>query len=205
MSAASPPLTSLHPSNGLREVWLQAAASFLMDYLVEHGLPCVAVRVSCGWPVRGGVSRRRTVIGQCFAPQTCADGIPQIFISPKLADSLDVLGTLLHELLHASVGCEAKHGRVFSQAARAVGLAGPPTATVVGDALRPFLVAYVEQVGPYPHAAITLKPKEAVGSRLRLYECACDPPVKVRVASDTFAARCLICEEDFTQVVKEES
>src|SRR5207248_10497975 len=142
-----------------REAWLHAAASFLLDYMVEQGLPSVAVRVSCGWPVRGGVARRRTVIGQCFAPSACKDGKPQIFISPLLSESIDVLGTLLHELLHASVGCQHGHKKPFSQAARKVGLAGPPTATTVDDSLRPLLFSYMEQVGPYPHATITVKPK----------------------------------------------
>lgn len=187
-----------------REAWLQAAASFLFDHIAAQGLPRVIVRVSCGWPVRGGVSRRRTVIGQCFPPSLCTDGTPQIFISPRLSDSVDVLGTLLHEILHASVGCQHGHKKPFSQAARKVGLAGPPTATVVGDGLRPLLLSYVERVGPYPHAAITVKPKTKVGSRLRLYQCGCTPPVKVRVASDSFAAVCLHCNEDFEQVTSDD-
>lgn len=189
-----------------REAWLHTAAGFLLDYLVQHGLPRVEVRVSCGWPVRGGIGRRQTVIGQCFPPQVCADGRTQIFISPRLADPVEVLGTLLHELIHASVGCEHGHSAVFSQAARRVGLAGPPTATVVSDALRPMLLAYVAQVGSYPHAAIRLKvPEQRAGSRLRLYECGCDPVVKVRVASDRFQAICEVCGEAFVQVTKEEA
>jgi hypothetical protein len=186
-----------------REAWLQAAASFLMDHLVARDLPRVEVRVSCGWPVRGGVARRRTVIGQCFPPTSSRDGKPQIFISPLLSDSIDVLGVLLHELIHASFGCRFGHGKESSQAARSAGLVGPPTATTVGDVLRPLLVGYVEQVGPYPHAAITVKPKDKVGSRLRLYQCGCEPAVKVRVASDTFQARCLVCGVLFEQVVKD--
>jgi hypothetical protein len=188
---------------GYREAWLQAAASFLCNHIAAHDLPRVNVRVSCGWPVRGGIARRRTVIGQCFPPSLCKDGTPQIFISPRLAESIDVLGTLLHELLHASVGCQHGHKKPFSQAARKVGLAGPPTATIVGESLRPVLLSYVERVGPYPHAAITVKSKEKVGSRLRLYQCGCHPPVKVRVASDTLAAVCLTCDEEFMQVVKD--
>jgi len=189
---------------GYREAWLQAAASFLFDHIVEHGYPRVEVRVSCGWPVRGGIARRRTVIGQCFPPSACKDGKQQIFVSPLLSESIDVLGTLLHELLHASFGCQHGHKKPFSQAARKVGLAGPPTATTVGDGLRPLLVSYIERVGPYPHAAITVKPKVKVGSRLRLYQCGCTPPVKVRVASDSFAAVCLHCDTDFTQVVTDD-
>ena len=188
-----------------REAWLQAAGSFLLDCLAAYGLPRVAVRVSCGWPVRGGAALRRAVIGQCFPPSVCKDGTAQIFISPRLSDSIEVLGTLLHELLHASVGCQYGHRQPFSQAARKVGLVGPPTATAVGDALRPSLLAYIEQVGPYPHAAIRFTSKEKGGSRLRLYECRCAPPVKVRVASDTFQAVCLLCEAAFMQVVKEDA
>lgn len=187
-----------------REAWLQEAASFLLEIMEQQKLARVDVRVSCGWPSRGGVGQRRTVIGQCFASQVCADGRPQIFISPRIADSVEVLGTLLHELIHASVGCEHGHGAVFSQAARKVGLAGPPTATTVGDTLRPVLQAYCDRAGVYPHAAIQVKAKaKKPGSRLRLYECGCDPVVKVRVASDAFQARCQVCGEMFAQVVRE--
>jgi len=188
-----------------REAWLQTAAGFLLDLMEQHGLPRVEVRVSCGWPSRGGLAPRRTVIGQCFPPQICADGCPQIFISPRLADAVEVLGTLLHELIHASVGCQHGHRAKFSQAARKVGLDGRPTATTVGDALRPFLLAYVAQTGEYPHAAIQVQiaQQHQAGSRLRLYQCNCDPVVRVRVASDQFQATCNRCGHGFVQLVKE--
>src|SRR6266700_1956243 len=186
----------------LREAWLERAASFLVDYMVQCGLPRTAVRVSCGWPSRGGLAARVAVIGQCFPPTVCRDGIPQVFVSPRIEDSLQVLGVLLHELVHAAIGCQFGHRKEFSQAARRVGLVGPPTATTVGDELRPLLQAYVERVGVYPHAAIQPKVKAKAGSRLRLYQCACEPPLKVRVASDVFQARCLVCCTLFVQVVK---
>ncbi len=189
----------------LREAWLQEAASFLIDHMTKQGLPATAARVSCGWPSRGGLSARQAVIGQCFSPTICRDGKPQIFISPRLDDSLEVLGTLLHELVHASVGTDKKHGKVFSQAARKVGLTGPPTATTVGDGLRPLLQSYIDRAGLYPHAAILPPHKEKAGSRLRLYECSCEPVVKVRVASDRFQARCEVCEELFTLVEPQEA
>jgi hypothetical protein len=40
------------------------------------------------------------------------------------------------------------------------------------------------------------------GSRMRLYECKCDKPVKVRVASDEFKAHCDLCHEPFVKVDK---
>jgi hypothetical protein len=184
----------------LREVWLERAASFLLDYMVQQGLPRVAVRVSCGWPSRGGLAARVAVVGQCFPPTMCRDGIPQIFVSPRIDDSLQVLGTLLHELVHASVGCQYQHRKEFSQAARRVGLAGPPTATTVGESLRPVLMRCVAVYGPYPHAAIQPHVKQKVGSRLRLYQCQCAAPIKVRVASDGFEARCMRCGGLFSRV-----
>jgi hypothetical protein len=184
----------------LREVWLEQAASFMIDFLVGQGLPSTDVRVSCGWPSRGGLTPRRTVVGQCFPPHVCSDGRPQIFISPRIADSIEVLGTLLHELLHASIGCEYGHGKKFSQAAKKVGLVRPWTAISVGDRLRPFLEQFIAHAGSYPHAAIQTKPTDAVGSRLRLSECNCQPPIKVRVASDVLQARCLMCNEVFCLV-----
>lgn len=183
----------------LREYWLRRASTFLIDHMARCGLPRVVVRVSCGWPSRGGLGQGKAVIGQCFSPQVCAGGIPQIFISPRLAESVEVLGTLLHELVHASVGTQYGHKKEFSQAARKVGLAGPPTATVVGESLRSLLQHYVEQLGAYPHAAIVPQVKGKVGSRLRLYKCICQPPVKVRVACDDFQARCLTCGGVFVQ------
>lgn len=186
----------------LREQWLEQASAFLIEHMVSCGLSAVQIRVSCGWPSSGGMGTTKVVIGQCFPPTLCQDGIPQIYISPRLSDSVEVLATLLHELVHASVGCQFGHRKQFSQAARKVGLDGPPTATVASETLRPALQDFVAQVGPYPHAAIIPKAKEKKGSRLRLYECACSPPIKVRVASDQFEAQCLKCDEPFTLVEK---
>ena len=184
----------------LREYWLERAVAFLNDMLVSHDLPVPDVRVSCGWPVSGGLRARGQVIGQCFSPKVAKDGKAHIFISPLIAESVEVLGTLLHEMLHASVGVQHGHRKPFSQPARLVGLDGPPTATVVSDALRPVLQHFVDEVGMYPHAPIRPLPKQKVGSRLRLYECSCEKPVKVRVAQDSFSARCLVCGELFVVV-----
>ncbi len=190
-------MSEQYVASQLREHWLRQAAVFLLDHMQRCGLKNVAVRVSCGWPSSGGLGVGKMTVGECFSPRICADGIPQIFISPRVAESVEVLGILLHELIHASVGNEHGHKKVFSQAARACGLEGPPTATVVGDKLRPVLVQYVQASGVYPHAAICPVVKEKKGSRLRLYECLCEPPMKVRVASDDFVALCLRCNNPF--------
>lgn len=182
----------------LREAWLEQAVEFLRDYMEAHGLLFSSLpRVSCGWPSRGGLAPHVRVNGQCFPPNLCEDGRPQIFITPILADSIEVLGGLLHELIHAAVGCEHGHRKPFSRAAQKVGLVRPWVATTVGDRLRPMLERFVAVYGPYPHAAIQPQLNAPKGSRLRLYECNCQPPVKVRVASDALQAQCLLCGNPF--------
>ena len=189
---------------GYREAWLQAAASFLFDHIAAHDLPRMNVRVSCGWPVRGGVARRRTVIGQCSRPRSARMALPK---SSSLPASLIVWMSSVRFSMNFYMPRSAANMDTINRSPRRAhkfGLGGPPTATVVGENLRPLLLSYVERVGLYPHAAITVKSKEKVGSRLRLYQCRCNPPVKVRVASDTFEAVCLNCDEDSTQVVKDD-
>lgn len=187
----------------LREWWLFEAAKFLLEMMEAAGMTTVPIRVSCGWPSRGGLGKGPHVIGQCFAQEVCADGVSQIFISPRIADSMQVLGTLLHELIHATVGCKHGHRKEFSQPARMLGLIGPPTATEVGPELAQVLAVFVNQIGPYPHAPIVMQHKPKVGSRLRLYECQCEQPVKLRVARDDLRVMCLECETLFTLVESE--
>ncbi len=118
-----------------RESWLYHATVFLFDHMQRCDLSLVPIRVSCGWPLSGGAGQKQVTIGQCFPLTMCADGVVQVFISPRLSDSIDVLGTLLHELIHASFNGRFGHRKEFSQAAKRVGLAGPPTATIVGPEL----------------------------------------------------------------------
>ena len=195
----------------LREAWLEQAVILLREYMASCSVYLYSYpRASCGFPSRGGEGRTVRTVGQCFSPKVCRDGRSQIFISPVVSGSIEVLGILLHELIHAAAGVEHKHGKVFSQAAKRVGLVRPWRATTIGETLRPVFDRFVTLLGPYPHAAIQLEatqratsretsdvPEKSMGSRLRLYECNCNPPVKVRVASNHFQARCLRCDNLF--------
>jgi hypothetical protein len=77
-----------------------------------------------------------------------------VFISPTLADAVEVLATLVHELAHCAVGVEHKHKGPFRKCAKAVGLEGKMTATTAGDELASQLTALSDRVGVYPHAAL---------------------------------------------------
>lgn len=156
-----------------RNAWLAKASRFCAGLLFDAGYPVpVNVRVSLGWTSSG---LRSKAIGECWTSAASGDGHFEVFISPKLADAQEILATLLHELVHAAVGLEAKHNAPFRKAALAVGLTGKMTATVAGDALKATFAEWLAKVGDYPAAGLngqsSAKPKQ--GTRMLKVECAC--------------------------------
>jgi hypothetical protein len=167
-------MTELATRPETREQWLERAVLKLRPILDEvkdafheedeadsRDLP--AVRVSVGWPSRNGLGKKSKTIGQCWKSKVATDGLPQIFISPLLGgsvrgDVIEMLGVLLHELIHAWDDCESGHKGRFVRTIRAIGLEGKPTATTVGADLAERLNAVIEELGDYPHA--TLNPFE---------------------------------------------
>lgn len=144
-------------------------------------------------------------------------------------DWVQVAGTTIHELAHVLAGWGAGHGKEWKAACGRLGLrrvhaAGTKyrLANFEGD-LRMVLVTTPKPDDGEPVCNLlgvggkpaTLKPCTAgigtrggqsrgagSGSRLRLFECECVPPVKARVARDTFAATCDCCSGPFHLVVK---
>lgn len=114
------------------------------------------MRISVGWP--GGRSNRNRTIGQCWPTTSSEDGVNQIFMSPIRGedDTQNVLGTLLHEMIHAVDDCESGHKGNFARIAKAVGFLPKLTSSDNRtDELNDVLDEVAELVGPFPHAAIT--------------------------------------------------
>jgi len=134
-----------------REAWLNAAVKLLQPIFAQHGFTIPEVKVSCGFPSSGLRSR---AIGQCWSSKASEDGINQIFISPELSSSVEVLDTLAHELVHAVDNCEHRHGPEFKKIALSIGLEGKMRQASAG----PYLLAQLEQIakklGNYPHAKL---------------------------------------------------
>lgn len=155
-----------------REAWLQRAISICDEKLFKpHGHTVPPVKVSVGFP-GGGSARKR--IGEHWHPEASEDKLGSIFISPVLEEAADVLGTLVHEMVHAAVGNEAGHGPIFKKCALAVGLEGKMRSAGAGEKLKAFFTAEVIAViGEYPHRKLNLSERPTKKQTTRMIKCEC--------------------------------
>lgn len=144
-----------------REGWLNAALPHVKAIIEQHGWKVPGnLQLSVGWPKGSGEA-----IGQCYSKGAAHDGKTwNIFIAPDLTDASRVLDVLLHELIHATVGLDEKHGGQFKKLAKACGLTGKMTATVAGEQLQAELTQIAEALGPYPHVGMH-KPQKKAAAR----------------------------------------
>ena len=138
-----------------REQWLEAAAKELVPAFTAAGMTYPEkLRMTCGFPSRRATGAGSKFIGQCFAPTASADGTTEVMVSPVIAEAMDVLAVLGHELVHACVGCDKGHGPEFRDGAIGIGLAGKMTATVPGEMFSATALPIIAKLGTYPHATL---------------------------------------------------
>lgn len=121
----------------------------------------------------------------------------------------DVLGTLLHEQLHAwqeEHGKPSKrnyHNRQFQRKAAELGLIVSPQGYQQYETPEhsPFFSLLEKHEIRLPKLSepdrLKGHRKRAGNSKMKLWVCACRPPIKVRVGRKDFQARCLICGCNF--------
>lgn len=135
-----------------REEWLNAFVAAASPKFKDIGAPIPKkLRCSVGFPSSG---KRSKVIGECWASSVSSDGNFEIFITPTIGDASRIADILTHELVHAAVGHEAKHGPVFKRAATALGLVGKMTATTAGPEWHEWADPILKALGPLPHAQL---------------------------------------------------
>lgn len=159
-----------------REEWLLAALDLMRPLFENRGYEVPKVRVSCGWPSRGGLSVKSKVLGQAWCKTASSDKIGQIFISPYLDKTVDpygVLPVLLHEQVHQVVGVKERHNKVFGKCARALGLEGKLTSTFASKELLGVCKEWDEKLGPYPHAKLDGTKSPVKKQSTRLVKCEC--------------------------------
>jgi hypothetical protein len=180
-----------------REKWLQDAVEAMRPLYAEAGTPLPElVKASFGFPSRKPLK----VLGQCH--YTATDKIPQVYVTPRLADSAEVLSTLAHELCHAALPAEVGHKRQFSALGTRLGLVGKPTEMGAGPELLVRLNAIVSAIGPVPHSALTLANIAKVQST-RLLKCTCpECGYTVRVTRkwlDVAMPTCTVCQVEMME------
>jgi len=175
-----------------RESWLRSASNELRPYFesVGYTLPN-NIRFAIAFPSTG---RRGARIGECWHSDTSEDGNFEIIIRSDQADPLDVLGVLVHELVHVVVPIDAGHGKPYRDAALKIGLTGKMRQAMPGPLLHDRLKELAAQLGPLPHARLNIdrgrdnkgpadRPKKQ-GTRMLKAECADEScSFVVRVAS----------------------
>src|SRR4051812_1552504 len=144
-----------------REAWLQRAIDIYFRPVFDqlgYAIPPV-IHVSVGWGAGRAGAESKDIAGQCWGGSASADSYPHIFISPAVGDAAEVLGILAHELVHATLDPFLDHGKDFRDLATAIGLMGKMTATTPDMATYTqymLLASDGEELGPYPHSAISL-------------------------------------------------
>jgi predicted Zn-ribbon and HTH transcriptional regulator len=179
-----------------RELWLVQASDILLDELIMPKTTAARppVRVSVGWPAGSAKA-----IGQCWARANSSSGHNELFITPAISDSMLVLQTLVHELIHAVDDCQSGHKGPFAALARAVGLEGPLTATKAGPGLAEFLGVVHKELGDIPHATLETSNRKKQSTRMLKAECSsCEfsfRASKTQLDKMPTPALCPVCEE----------
>ena len=153
-----------------REAWLLAAADRLWnDVTAAGGERPKNFRVSCGWPSKSALrtaSSRSRRIGEAWHSEASEDQAREVFISPALADEVEVMAVLLHEMIHAALPADAGHGPAFQAIMRKVRLGGKPTATVPTEELTEDLRVAAHELGRYPHEKLDSTPRAKKPGRM---------------------------------------
>lgn len=162
-------------------MWLnEALDNHIRPHFKDAGYTIPAhVRISTGWPSKGGLAVKRRTIGQAWHEDSSKDGTREIIISLYLDDPIEVLATLEHECIHVTVGNEVGHGKPFVDCMKAIGLEGKPTSTHAGDELKKLYREWIKSLGLYPHAAVDASKAPKQGTRLLKLECGCGCKARV--------------------------
>lgn len=148
------PVNDRYPT---REQWLEAGVELLSKrYFFKTSMKLGPISVSCGVP------SLVNCVGECWPKETTKGSSTPIFICPSHPDGVAALDTLLHELVHACVGCAEGHGKEFQRVCGLVGLTeGKPKSASANAETIEVLKGMVDELGPFPNVPLNkTKPKK---------------------------------------------
>jgi hypothetical protein len=154
-----------------RETWLAEAAQQLYPKFEQIGFKLPVFRIGVGFGPTGARKESTKILGVTLHTSIAADNINEVWISPENADSIQMLETMVHEMIHVATNLNTGvpgnvHGGTFAEAATRIGLEGPLTATHAGPDLRMDLELIAASLGRYPGALVDtsrLKARVPVG------------------------------------------
>ena len=166
-------MTSMKKTNFVREVWLNDAVEELRGLFKEQGYTFGKVNISVGWP--GGTrGNHSSSIGQAWESQVSSDSRNNIFISPAINNTEEVLSVIAHELCHVVNDCQDAHNKPFIDIAKKIGLMQPWTATKASKELKEQLGIIADKIGKYKGPKIDLEYSDKPKQTTRLVKVQCN-------------------------------
>tara|TARA_R110002167_G_scaffold101414_2_gene264095 strand:- start:173 stop:769 length:597 start_codon:yes stop_codon:yes gene_type:complete len=163
-----------------RETWLNLMIDKAVPLFDNAGFKISDIRTklkpSCSMMVGQRKSSKFGAIGQHLPTDWNAKKNHELLISPVLEDSVQVVGVLIHEMVHAiqrklyGKGVKA-HGKEFKAIAIAVGLQGKMTATTESPELKIKIENWIKELGKYPHNKINFDTRKKQSTRMNKLIC----------------------------------
>jgi len=149
ITTKAPNSANTHPN---RESWLQAAINELrLDFeRLGYALPD-KIRSAIAFTSTG---KRGHMPGEVWHPESSDDQHFEVIIRADIADPVDVLGVLVHELIHTLLPPAVKHGKQFRNIAHRIGLEGQMRHTRPTPILKERLQKLAVSLGALPHAKL---------------------------------------------------
>lgn len=155
-----------------REAWLNAFADAMRPKFASLGVPLPEkVRIAIAF-TSGGT--RGKSIGECWDSRASRDGSFEIMIRPDHEDAFKICETTLHELIHAAVGLECKHGGKFKAIATVLGFQAPVRSGGLHDEAKAAIMPTIEALGPMPHAALDFANRPKKKQATAMIKCECE-------------------------------
>lgn len=162
-----------------REEWLKRAVRTLRPLLRKAD-----IEMRPRWQVSMSLTSANGAIGQFWYESSSENGqVTNILISPTLSDPVEVLDTLLHEMIHASLPVRTGHGPKFQKACRLIGMTkGSPKSAGAGPELRAELERVAAFLGEFNHTALVPSKTKRRGTKWPVYCSTHDERYRVQIS-----------------------
>lgn len=200
--------------NSKRVAWYEEAYKRIREKIVPEAPP--EVTLSIGFPSKKR-SGKNMVVGECAFDCIKDHGLGfggENLITLHLLQGHDIvatMATLVHEMIHAALEPDVKHGKEFRVMADKVGLCKPWTATepdeTLRNALRGIMLEMEEELGYLPVGSYTPPPPlPKKPPTTKKVQCQCAKPRVFSLSKKKLAdggILCAVCKERFRPIEEE--